>query len=214
MALSLKSAFFIARRIKSYDAIAVALITAWACYQLQSIISINQIGLAVWGWLLSGLLVGYEKYLKKSGEEHTQVFDSTKKRIVAQQSSDAKTVLAVSALAGVGLLIALPPATADIKMRSAQISQNALLVEATMDSTYFNPQNIQKYALNIQVFENSGLFDLSHKYTLEAIKWNPETYDFWRILYSIRNSTEEERKLAVQKMKVLDPLNPELEKIL
>ena len=213
MALSLKSAVVIARRIKSYDAIAVALITAWACYQLQSIISINQIGLAVWGWLLSGLLIGYEKHLKHSGEENPQAFQSAQKKRTTPQSSDAKTVLSVSMLAGIGLLIALPPATADIKLRNAQISQNALMVEQTMDPTYFNPQNIQKYALNIQVFENSGLFDLSHKYTLEATKWNPECYDFWRILYSIRNSTPAEKSLAIQKMRSLDPLNPDLKNI-
>lgn len=213
MALSLKSAVVIARRMKSYDAVAVALITAWTCYQLQSIISINQIGLAVWGWLLSGLLIGYEKHLKQSGEANPEVFQSVQKKIIAPQSSDAKTVLSVSMLAGIGLLIALPPAAADIKMRNAQISQNALMVEQTMDPAYFNPQNIQKYALNIQLFENSGLFNLSHKYALEATKWNPECYDFWRILYSIRNSTPAEKVLAIQKMRTLDPLNPDLKNI-
>ncbi|CAN2231267.1 O-antigen ligase family protein [Candidatus Planktophila dulcis] len=210
MALSFKSAVVIARRIRSYDAVAVGLITAWACYQLQSIISINQIGLAVWGWLLSGLLIGYEKHLKRLEDADIPALRSTNKTRAVERSLDAKNVLWVSALGGIGLLIALPPATADIKMRSAQVSQDAFKVEQTMDSSYFNPQNIQKYALNIQVFENSGLFDLSHKYTLQAIKWNPETYDFWRILYSIKNSTQEERDLAIQKMRVLDPLNPEL----
>lgn len=213
MALSLKSAVVIARKIRSYDAVAVGLITAWACYQLQSVISINQIGLAVWGWLLSGLLIGYEKHLKRLGDADIPALRSTKKTRAVKQSLDAKNVLWVSALGGIGLLIALPPATADIKMRSAQVSQDAFKVEQTMDSSYFNPQNIQKYALNIQVFENSGLFDLSHKYTLQAIKWNPETYDFWRILYSIKNSTQEERNLAIEKMRVLDPLNPDLKNI-
>jgi O-antigen ligase len=213
MALSLKSAVVIARRIRAYDAVAVGLITAWVCYQLQSIISINQIGLAVWGWLLSGLLIGYEKYLKRLGIEDIPALQPTKKMRTVKQSSDARTILWVSALGGIGLLMALPPAAADIKMRSAQVSLEALKVEQTMDSAYFNPQNTQKYALNIQVFENSGLFDLSRKYTLEAIKWNPETYDFWRILYSIRNSTPEEKNLAIEKMKALDPLNPELKNI-
>jgi O-antigen ligase len=48
------------RRTRNYDPIFVALSVAWIGYQLQSLISINQIGLAVWGWVLTGALIAYE----------------------------------------------------------------------------------------------------------------------------------------------------------
>jgi hypothetical protein len=54
-------------RNRKYDAIFVTLTTAWACYQLQSIISINQIGLAVWGWLFGGALIAYEIATRPKG---------------------------------------------------------------------------------------------------------------------------------------------------
>jgi len=51
---------------------------------------------------------------------------------------------------------------------------------------------------------------LSHKYALEGVKWNPESYELWRLLYLIKNTTQEERDLAVLNMKKLDPLNPDV----
>jgi hypothetical protein len=79
-----------------------------------------------------------------------------------------------------------------------------------MESGLFNPLNSQKFVLNIQAFESSGLFDLSHKYALKGVDWNPESYELWRILFLIKNSTEAEKKLAIKNMKRLDPLNPDV----
>ena len=64
--------------------------------------------------------------------------------------------------------------------------------------------------MNIQQLESSNLFDLSHKYALEAVSWNPENYDLWRTLYFIKNSSAQEKSLALQNMKRLDPLNPDI----
>ena len=44
-------------RRRAYDGIFVAMTVTWAGYVLQSIVSINQIGLAIWGWVLVGALV-------------------------------------------------------------------------------------------------------------------------------------------------------------
>ena len=106
--------------------------------------------------------------------------------------------------------MALPPLAADVSLRTAQVSRDAAKLESTMDSSYFNPLNSQKFILTIQAFEGSGLFDLSHKYALEGVKWNPESYELWRLLYLIKNTTQEERDSAVLNMKRLDPLNPDV----
>jgi hypothetical protein len=103
--------------------------------------------------------------------------------------------------------------SADTKLRTAQVSSDALKLEETMKYSYFNPQNSQKYLLNIQAFEGSGLFEISHKYALEAVSWNPEAYELWRILYFVKNSSDSERKLAVENMRRLDPLNPDVTSI-
>jgi hypothetical protein len=110
----------------------------------------------------------------------------------------------------IGLLIALPPLTADAKWRSAQLARTVPALEDSMQASYFNPQNSMKYMTNIQTLEQSSLFELSHKYALEAVKWNPEAFDLWKVLYLIRDSTAEEKALALENMKRLDPLNPDV----
>jgi hypothetical protein len=77
----------------------------------------------------------------------------------------------------------------------------------------FNIQNSGKYLNNIETLESSGLYDLSHKYALEAVAWNPENYELWRFLYLVKNSSEEERNYAKKNMKRLDPLNPDVTKV-
>ena len=54
------SIFKISGREKSYNSAFAAVCGVWVGYQIQSVISINQIGLGIWGWVLSGLIIGYE----------------------------------------------------------------------------------------------------------------------------------------------------------
>lgn len=199
-------------RNKTYDPILAVLVTAWVGYQLQSIISINQIGLAVWGWLLSGALIAYERANREVAQENTQQGGQQRKKL-AQAAVQPKLILASSIGAIVGLLIALPPLTSDTKWRSAQLDRTLPSLEATMKSGYFNPQNSTKFLANIQILESSNLLDLSRKYALEAVKWNPEDFNLWKILYLIQKSTPDEKDLAVENMKRLDPLNPDVTSI-
>ena len=127
------------------------------------------------------------------------------------QNSQQPLAVLVATLCGLlGLLMALPPLTADARWRSAQLARTVPAIEATMQSSYFNPQNSTKYLSNIQALESSNLFDLSHKYALEAVKWNSDAFELWKVLYLIKNSTPSEKALALQNMKRLDPLNPDV----
>ncbi|MTA86094.1 MAG: hypothetical protein F2555_04935, partial [Actinobacteria bacterium] len=203
----------IVRRMKSYDAVGVGLITAWTGYQVQSIISINQIGLAIWGWVLSGCLIAYSRVVPENDERRKESPVSGKSHQSRKPEVKPTSVLFASVFGLVGLLVSLPPVSADTKLRTAQVSRDAAKLEETMSYSYFNPQNLQKYLSNIQAFEGSELFDVSHKYALEAVSWNPEAFELWRILYFIKNSTESEKKLAVENMRRLDPLNPDVTSI-
>jgi hypothetical protein len=213
MVTALLALIRIVRRMKSYDAVGVGLITAWTCYQVQSIISINQIGLAIWGWVLSGCLIAYSRVVPGNDERSKESSTSSKRQQSRKPEATPTSVLFASVFGLVGLLVSLPPVSADTKLRTAQVSSDAMKLEETMKYSYFNPQNSQKYLLNIQAFEGSGLFELSHKYALEAVSWNPEAYELWRILYFVKNSSDSERTLAVENMRRLDPLNPDVTSI-
>jgi hypothetical protein len=197
-------------KVKEYDFVFIALFAAWVCYQVQSTISINQIGIGFWGWLLSGALLSYAHLGKKelNGDDTEKPSPAKKSKQENQPVFSCNLVAGVSMI--IGALIAVPPLASDMKWMSAQLSRDSLQLEATLVPSYLNPQNNQKYLMTIQLFEQSALHDLSHKFALEAIAFNPDSFDAWQSLTILRNSTEEEKKQAFLNMRRLDPLNPNL----
>jgi O-antigen ligase len=200
-------------RNKSYDPVFVTLTTAWVCYQLQSMISINQIGLAIWGWLFGGALIAYEIATRPktaSEEQQSDGKSQSKGRNAARKQSE--TIFSSTLIAGigavVGLLIASPPYSADAKWRGAISSQSVEKVEAALVPGYLNPMNSYKYASAVQLLEGSKLSDLAYKYAKIAIDFNPDNFDSWKMLYFISKSSPEEKALALENMKRLDPNNP------
>jgi len=110
----------------------------------------------------------------------------------------------------VGLLISVPPLSADMKWRNAQLSQDVAKVEAILTPSYMNPLSTNKMINVVGVFETNGFPDLAYKYALEAVRFNPNSYETWRTITLLSKSTEEEKIDALIQMKKLDPLNPGL----
>ena len=212
LALSVIAIIKVTVRARKYDAIFVTLTTAWVCYQLQSVISINQIGLAVWGWLFGGALIAYE--IATRPKMDSESVETVKGKTSAGRSIKSKqneSIFSSTLLAGigvvVGLLIAAPPYSADAKWRSALASQNVEKVEAALIPGYLNPMNSYKYTNAVQLLESSKLYDLAHKYALIGVEFNPDNFDSWKVLYLITNSTAEDKARAMENLKRLDPNN-------
>ena len=210
---ALVSMIRVVARTKAFDPIFVSLSVAWVGYQVQSIISINQIGLAVWGWLLGGALLAYEKSTR---QQTAPSLESVQNRKSTKNKNSGITTIAtpISILGiAIGVVIALPPMSADSTWRSAQVSQNAIQLEKSLEISYFNPANTNKFLTTVQVFEQNQLFDQAHRIALRGVKWNPESFELWKVLYLIKDSTTEEKALALENMKRLDPLNPDVTSI-
>jgi hypothetical protein len=198
------------RRNKGYDAIFIAMFGAWTCYQVQSLISINQVGLALWGWILTGALIAYERATREQAVE-TQANTKKSANPVKKQSESVFSPQLVAGLGVVvGLLIAVPPLSADTKWRSALDSTDANKVMAALEPSYLNPSNSQRYTQAVQLFASSNLMDQAREIALRATVYNPEYFDSWKILYFLSNTTEEEKAFALENMKRLDPRNPDV----
>jgi len=191
-------------RHRSYDGTFVALATTWLAYQLQSIISINQIGLAIWGWVLVGALVAYEYSTRP-------LTDSTEKpKAVKQKELFFSPQLVGGIGVVIGALIAVPPMSADMKYKSALKSQSLQQVEAALTPSYLAPRDSSRLAQAVLLLENSKLPDLAYKYAKEGVAFSPDYFDAWRVLYSISKSTSEDKEQALANMKRLDPNNPDV----
>jgi O-antigen ligase len=191
-------------RNRAYDGTFVALATTWLAYQLQSIISINQIGLAIWGWVLVGALVAYE-YATRPKDEPVE-----KAKFVKQKEMIFSPQLIGGIGVVVGALIAVPPMAADMKWKSALNAQNVQQVEAALTPSYLAPRDSARMAQAVLLLENSKLPDLAYKYAKEGVAFSPNYFDAWRVLYSVSKSTDADKAEAVANMKRLDPKNPDV----
>ena len=198
------------RRSKSYNPVFVAMVAAWTCYEVQSLISINQIGLAVWGWLLTGALISYEVATRPDLVDPATPTTGKSKA----QSSPSSGIVSPQLIAGigavVGLLLAVPPLSADTKWRSAIESKDGSKVLATLESGYMNPTDSARLVQAVSLFANSNLPDQAHQIALKGVEFNPDYFDAWFQPYSLPTSTEDEKALALKNMKRLDPLNPDV----
>jgi O-Antigen ligase len=209
IALGAISIFRVSRRNRKYDPEFVALAAGWICYQVQSIISINQIGLALWGWMITGALIAYEIATRTTEA-------STPSKSAGKKARTSGTVVSPGLIAGVGLVIglilAVPPLSSDMAWMSALRSQNLATVEAALVPTYLHPQNSLRYAQAVQTMKQSKLFDKEHEYALIGVKFNPDYFEAWKSLYYATNATPDEKSLALQNLKRLDPLNTDVTK--
>ncbi len=195
-------------RTREYDFTFVGLATAWVCYQVQSLISINQIGLAIWGWLLGGALIAYERTTRKTVENINEMStgkSSSKKKPSQSSFISAQMVAGVGAV--IGLLIAVPPFSSDTKWKSALGSGSVEQIELALTPGYLNPQGSFRYASATQLFESNKLYDQAYKYAKIGVEFNPDFFDAWKMLYYIQKSTPEDRELAKKNLMRLDPMN-------
>lgn len=178
----------------SYDPIGVGLFACWVGYIAQSAISINQIGLAIWGWVLSGSIIGYYVYGSRSDFIRSTI---ERKPVMAPQK-----VIGAAIGITVGVLVSLPPLYQDAKFRSAlEKADGAAIREAALiwpKGTYY-----LDYAS--QLFLENKLDELALELTEESIDINPRNYFAWSLL--LRNSTvsASEKASAESAMRELDP---------
>ena len=210
LAIGFISIIRVTARKRAYNRVFVGLTAVWLCYEVQSFISINQIGLAIWGWLFTGLLVAYER----STRNETHGVNLSKGQLDNGRGKAQANVISPQLVAGigmvVGLIVALPPLNADSKWYNALKSHEAAKVESALASSYFNPADSSRYAQAVNLFQSSNLSELAHKYALIAIKFNPDYFDAWKQLYMLPNSSNYEKAKALSNMKRLDPKNPDV----
>ena len=196
-------------RAREFNFTFLGLSIAWICYQVQSLISINQIGLAIWGWLLGGAVIAYERTTRNGNEdnEKASVSGQGKNRKLEKQNFGISPAMVGVLGAVIGLLLSSPPYSADSKWKSAIASGNLTEVEKALTPGYLSPQSSYRYASAVQLFESSKLYDQAYSYAKIGVEFNPNYFDAWKVLYYIQKSTEADKILAKSNMERLDPQN-------
>jgi len=192
-------------RTPGYDKYFYPIATAWICYQAQAMISINQIGLAVWGWVLTGAVIGYERCTRISGDILSTSANNKKQNFLKDQSS-ALYLTSVLGLA-VGLVISFPPFLADSAWRSSLKSGSIENVQKVANQWPLDSFRLANIAV---LFEENKFPQQAYDITKKLNEFNPAYFDGWKLLGSISIPKPEEKTIAITVMRELDPRNLEL----
>jgi O-antigen ligase len=194
--LTIISAIKVISRSTGFDVGFAAVLGAWVAYLAQSLISINQLGLAVWGWVLMGVIIGYEINTREKIEV---------KSVKTVQSAYSTVAIGLGFIIGLG--IGLPLMVADANFRATVEAGDVLKIEASVGQW---PQSVTRMTLAAQILREGDLPDRSIVIAREAVEFNPMNFEAWRELSLQPNATESERVQAEETMKKLDPFNPNL----
>ena len=204
MILVIVSAVKVVKRSQGFHAGFIGLVAGWVAFQAQSIISINQIGLALWGWVLSGLIIGYE-INTRDGEDVAE--KKAGKNASKPTQSSAGSVMGMFIGLIIGVLVGMPPYLASAKYKSALESGNPTVIQ---EAAYIWPLDASRMVqvsmtLNDNKFEAQGL-----EIALDATESFPDNFGVWGALNLMKNASVEQKAEALAQMKRLDPLNPTL----
>ena len=204
IAITTLSIVRVIKRQNKFNLAHSALVGAWVSYQVQSLVSINQLALVFIGWILSGLLIGYEISTANKVEEVEKVKSrKTKSNNVLQP----KYVLIVFITGTLGFLVGAQPMISSIKFRSALESGQ---IDRIQNSAKLFPlEQLRIYQVASILKDNK--FDKEALDVLEmGLKNFPDSYILWRLLGELPNVPESQIAEIKAKMRELDPKNKQI----
>lgn len=179
----------------------------WLAFFLQSLVSINQIGVGVWGWIFLGLLLGFQ--FNSSGEEKIvgQQFKKGKQSSSKGVAIPATSFLLSAAFGLIGILISFLPVKADAAFKNALNSNSADKLEAVLREP---ASNAWHFIVVIDSLSRSGLNAQAAKHLEEMSKKYPRDFGLWRMAATLPEVNPQIKGKALEELRKLDPFNPNL----
>lgn len=165
-------------------------------FQYQMLISINQLGLAIWGFALLGALLGIS--IKTVLNEKLN-FSKQQYRL----RRNSKMPMAVLIFGLLGTVIAMPPLLADYKFRNSLFEGDGKKIFAVGLN---KPLDINRLINTGDLMRDNGFTEEAKQIAQTAIRFNPDSFYSWLFLLSIPDITPIERVIAEENARRLDPL--------
>jgi hypothetical protein len=182
------------------------LFAAWIAYVAQSVISVNQLGIAVWGWVLMGALIGLT--VGPINEEVKEQKPGKKADSKNQMNlANPGTLLRVYIAFAIGGFISLLPLYRDIDMVASLKSGDAQRIE---NQAYGRPLQAFRMFETASILFSNNLNEQSLRISRTAVKSFPNTFELWKLISVTPGATVFEIETAQRRMKELDPNNPTL----
>lgn len=175
---------------------------SWIAYQVQAAVSINQIGVGVWGWLLGGLIIGMNRY----GPNESKVLKVDRKRsLLPKKSPNTPPPLAVMTSVislSIGFTLAYLPLKTDADYLAATKAGSAQLVVDVANRSTVNAFLLSKAAGSAS---SAGLTDLTREIVRKLNERFPRNLYGRLFQYESFSETEEKKKIVFAEIRKIDP---------
>ena len=208
--LVLISAWKVLHRTNYFEPIFAGLFAVWIGYQAQSIISLNQLGLAVWGWIISGLIIGYEINTREdaiSGILDHEIRSRENVSRFTQKRVKFESLVAMTIGGLIGLVVGLPPLLASNNFVSALKSRNSIVLQK---AAYVSPSDPNYMSMAVEILVQNKLYLEATVISNDAITRFKDHYPTWLLRSKMPGLSQAEVEHALREMKRLDPNNPNL----
>jgi len=195
------------RKLRKFDALFISALGVWVVYLITAFFSIDQLGLAVWGWVIAGALIGISKNIlgagETSGEKGKKISAIEKSKMIERNATNALIPQLLIFLVFVGAVV--PAFKGDMDWAQARRSGKAQIIAEQVVKW---PQDEIRYSNAMYSFLTSGLESQAVPLILQGLEIFPRSSVLWNYLYQNPKTPVEERNRAREKLRELDPLNP------
>jgi hypothetical protein len=188
------------RREKSFSSGYAAVLGVWIGYELQALISINNLGIAIWGWATMGLLIGIDHNSRILVP--AVIKNISNGRVVKRNRSPRNLILVASCAGLVGLWIPGIAFMADVNYRTALVTRDA---NKLILATKANPSTTYRNLSTVETLVRSQLNPQALDIVEFALKQNPRVYNGWLLKRNLSKPGSPEYIEAVKKLNELDP---------
>ena len=157
----------------------------------------------MWGWVLGGALIAYER-ITRAGSSEAPVVKQKNKNGRQNSVATSSAGVVVMGIAGfiIGLVIALPPFIVDGKWLTALRSGNLQNAVTALNSW---PMDAERSVRGSQLFYQNKQEAIGLEWAKKTAKFNPDYYDAYMLITFSQTITPAERTAAEAQM---DRLNP------
>jgi O-antigen ligase len=194
------------RQGRAHDPIFMAISMSWIAYQVQASVSINQVGVGIWGWILGGALLGYSNL--GIYKESSEVSAKLKKRLKSQNRSDspntppALAVVSSTLFLVLGFTLAFLPFKTDIDFLQATKKGSAEEMLKVIKQPTANTFMLAK--ASSAAFQ-ANLPDVGKEITRNLIERYPRNLYGWLTVYERPMFFGDLKNEAFQRIKEIDP---------
>ena len=200
--LVLYSFLTMVRRAEKLNPYYIIGFSIWVAFQAQLLISINQIGNAVWGWALGGILLGYSYFTGEESLSDKSEKNSKKQKAKKNEALPASDLLRLIGGAVLALVIAFPYWSSAVNFQSAVESQT---IERIEQAAIQQPFDLVRMVGSARVLKDNANVEKARVILNLTVQTFPDSYAAWQELSKLPDTPVAKMKVIKAELLRLDP---------